>query len=198
MDQPLSNFISSYAWLLRQNGHGVNTPQPRALATIIRALFKREGNLAILEENRKYLAETTTRPAVILRERIDAKTPSERRARRLATEAIQEPQTLLNARSSREQRLKERGVIPQYTPTSEESAGAAEVETPKKSVKSTQAAAIGADDAKEIVTLSPKEIAEKFTRDQLEEALLKMGLPAEELAGSARQLAAKLKSKIAG
>jgi hypothetical protein len=223
----LSKYMEVYNWTIRQNGHGVNTPQPRALAFIIRAIFRKAGTDAILEANRLRVAETTARPAVVQRiqvERDRVKMSSDRRAARIAQQG--QPQAETAARAARAARVAERtggalqarlaqsvdvaaGDTPEQEPTkrqqrkerraledvSEVGAPEIKVEKMQSAIKST----INTDDAKLIADMSPKQIADMFSREALHGTLVDIGMDASELEGrSDRQLAAIVKTKIAG
>jgi len=119
MEQPLTPFMNAYNWLIRQQGQGVNTPNARQLAQIIRNLFKKDGHLAITDANTSLANEKGIKPSALpIARRADrdglGEIRSERRAARLAAQAqalIPQP-VLSKARLSRESRVAARGAVP--------------------------------------------------------------------------------------
>ncbi len=212
--EPLDKFIEAYNWLIRQNGQGVNTPQPRALSNIIKAMFRKDGIDAVQKANRVAQAEKTPRPAIIERGQkveLPGKSPSGPRAERLAlreTPSLQEDGAT-RARLNRLRRVSERTGAPLPKLEEKASVAAVEVETPEP-VKRTRKRAeqpestepaqpITGDEANRITEMSPKQIESEFGRSRLAVSLLAMDVPAEEIQSrSDRQLAAIIKDKITG
>lgn len=203
--EQLNEFIACYNWLIRQNGQGVNTPQPRALANIIKAMFRKAGMEAVRDANRVWQNEKTTRPAIIERTRQQTKPgnlPSERRAQRIAqreapvTDQQAKETQALTRRLSRV--ISRTGGLPQGL---EQQENVVEDKPARKQRANDESAikavTIGTEDAQHIAKMSPRQIAGAYTREAMEASLIAMGETPEALSNrSDKQLAAILKTKI--
>jgi len=223
MANPIDSFIDSYNWLVRQPGQGVNTPNARTLAQVIRNMFKNEGQIAIQKANTALAAEKGIKPSAIPSRRPVGEVVSERRAARIAQKGV--PQVELNsARLSREQRVANRmlqqgkleksaAVVavkpadPVVEPAVKKGRQKKEVAAPELDLPNgdTQAenttnenpiiAPLNTAEAKAITTMSGRNAVATFGVERIAATLQKMG--ADHTSGSPNQMANRLIALIA-
>lgn len=197
--QPLDTWLEMYRWLLEQPGHGVNTPQPRNLKMIIRALFRKEGFSRAIEIEREIQRAKPVAPAILRPEQVaEKKTPGlarlERQARRNQPEQL--PTDQLAAAQARQQRNANRGLL--ETQTLPPVSVAKESVAADKKAAPADAMPLGVDEVKKIVAdkMSGKQVAAMWGVDRVRATLEGFDDPSILLTGSATQLANRLIARI--
>lgn len=220
---PIDSFIISYEWLIRQQAQGVNAPNARTLAQVIRNLFKKEGQAAITKANVALSAEKGLKPNMIPSRRPAGEVQSERRSARLAQDNVP-TETINKARLSREQRVAERlrlqaksdaksvvvvdeaePVEQVIEPTVKKGRQKKEVAAPELELGDTQEetatsevleiATLNTTEAQAIITMSGRNAVATFGVERIAATLEKMG--ADHTTGSPNQLANRLIALIA-
>lgn len=212
-EEALAAQMEFYNWFVRQQGRGPHQPATRQLKQFIQLVFKRAGIEALRKADLAILSERKVSAASPQAGTGEKKSAGElRRANKDRQPRKQEQelqtQASLNRLNRVAQRKREAGKGKLEEPDQENvvetkpAQGAANLTKNKEVPKTGETGEMGevklitTEEAKEVLEMNGKQIAEKVGRERLVATLAEMGVEAEKLSGSDAQLGNRLKSLL--